>query len=156
MATPNVTEIVKTLRSLLNSSQNGLTERQLWRDFRETEGYAVPFKELGFRTFLQFLIDTKQFELLQTQDGVQIYAKLSKDSVHIAQLVASQNRVKPRKKATKPISMPRNAQQFRRGNNYAQAANVSQSHGFLCMFLVVFLLVDEFQERMFRSDDRVS
>lgn len=119
---PNKIEIVKTLRSLLNTSQHGLSERQLMRDFRELEGYNVPFRELGFRSFVQFLVDTKEFELLQTEEGVQVYAKLSKDSVHIAQLVASQNRTK-RKKTAKPTPiLSRNVQHFRRGDNSTQAA----------------------------------
>lgn len=104
---PNATDVVKTLRSLLNSTQNGLVERQLWRDFREMEGYAVPFKEFGFRTFVDFLKSTNEFELINTQDGYHIRAKLTQESIHIAELVSAQNRVKKKKSARPTPFVPR-------------------------------------------------
>lgn len=106
----NVSDVVKTLRSLLNSTQNGLLERQLLREFRDMEGVMLPFRDLGFNTFTQFLEASKEFELINTSEGVHVRAKLSKSSVHIAQLVESQNRVKRKKNAKSApfMSRPRN------------------------------------------------
>lgn len=98
----NASDVIKTLRSLLNSTQNGLNANQLMREFREMEGYAVPFQQLGFSTFVQFLQNSNEFEIQNTPNGPHIRAKLTKESVHIAKLVSSQNRGK-RKKNVKPI-----------------------------------------------------
>jgi hypothetical protein len=43
------------LRGLLVSSPHTITVDQLERDFRLQEGQNVPFRELGYPTFLKYL-----------------------------------------------------------------------------------------------------
>lgn len=123
---PNTTDVVKTLRSLLNSTPNGLIERQLWRDFKEMEGYPVPFRELGFGKFIDFLRATNEFELIQTSEGYHIRARLTKDSVHIAQLVSSQNRAKKKKNAKPMPFVPRRKIELE--NNWNPPTAYSQAY----------------------------
>lgn len=99
---PNMTDVVKALRSLLNSTQNGLLQKHLWRDFREMEGYTVPFKEFGYNTFTDFLIKSNEFELTNTQEGYHVRARLTANSIHITEMVSAQNRAR-KKKSAKPI-----------------------------------------------------
>ncbi|XP_031634675.1 uncharacterized protein LOC116347979 isoform X2 [Contarinia nasturtii] len=100
--TASASDVIKTLRSLLNSTQNGLLAKQLMREFREMEGYPVPFQQLGYTSFTHFLEKSNEFDLTNTVDGPHVRAKLTKESVHIAQLVSSQNRTK-KKKTSRPM-----------------------------------------------------
>lgn len=109
---PTASDVVKTLRGLLNSSQNGLMEKQLMRDYREMEGHVIPYQQFGFRSLIQFLEASNEFDLTNTRDGVHIRAKLAKESLHVAQLVESQNRLK-RKKNAKPMPPVPRARSFR-------------------------------------------
>jgi hypothetical protein len=43
------------LRGLLISTPNTITADQLERDFKLQEGQHVPFRELGYPTFLKYL-----------------------------------------------------------------------------------------------------
>lgn len=115
----NQSDVVKTLRSLLNSAQNGLSTNQLMRDYREMEGHPVPFREFGFNSLNDFLIKTNEFELMSTVNGPHVFAKLTKKSAHIAQLVDSQNRTKKKKNARPP---PRPIRNTRSTSNWNQTA----------------------------------
>lgn len=121
---PNGADIVKTLRSLLIPQKNGLLARHLMRDFRDLEGCVVPFHELGFKSFEQFLSSSNEFVLTQTPEGVHVYAKIKADSLHIAQLVASQNQNRPKKKKTaKPAPfVMRNNRNLRSDDNWTRTA----------------------------------
>lgn len=140
---PDKETVVKTLRSLLNTSKNGLLGSKsnwdaifgngkkgfvflsLWNiiiiyDFivhwknSEMEGIEIPYKAFGYQTLLDFLRDSKQFDFSSTNDGMHIRARLSQDSQHIVALVGSQNRDR-RKKSTK--SMPFYPQRFSSNGN---------------------------------------
>lgn len=122
-------DVVKTLRGLLNSAQNGLMEKQLMRDFREMEGYVIPYQQFGCRSLTEFLESSNEFDLTRTHEGLHVRAKLTKESVHLAQLVQSQNRVR-KKKSAKPMTfVPRNTQTFR-SNNWNNSARPQVRHCF--------------------------
>lgn len=124
---PNANDIVKTLRGLLNSAQNGLTTKQLMRDFREMEGCVVPYQALGYSSFVQFLTESNEFDLMNTPDGPHVFAKVTKESAHIAELVGRQNRIR-KKKSNLPARPPVRPQRFNRpANNYSNSYS-SYSH----------------------------
>lgn len=99
--------VVKTLRGLLNSTQNGLLEKQLRRDYRELEGCEIPYKSFGCNTLLDFLRTSNEFELLTTNDGIVVRAKLTQSSLHVVELVGTQNRAKKKKNAKSVPFIPR-------------------------------------------------
>lgn len=99
--------VVKTLRGLLNATQNGMMEKQLWRDFREMEGFVIPYRSFGFQTLVDFLRASNEFDLSNTVEGVHIRAKLSQASVHLAEMVQSQNRTKKKKSDRSMLFFPR-------------------------------------------------
>lgn len=99
--------VIKTLRGLLNTTPNGMPERQLWRDFRGIEGYEVPYKSYGYRTFIEFLQKSNEFDIANLPDGVHIRAKLSKASIHLAEMVQSQNRSKKKRSERNILFTPR-------------------------------------------------
>ena len=57
MSTPTAIaeELKMLLRALLISSKHGITVDQLERDFLEREGHEVPFRELGYPSFMKYL-----------------------------------------------------------------------------------------------------
>jgi hypothetical protein len=48
-------DVKKVLRGLLISSPHTITVFQLERDFEMQEGYNVPFRELGYPSFIKYL-----------------------------------------------------------------------------------------------------
>lgn len=104
---PNMDVVIKTMRGLLNISKNGLAERQLRREFRENEGYDIPYKSFGFNTLLDFLRSSNQFDLTSTNDGIQVRAKLMENSSHLVQMVRGQNCAKKKKNAKATPFVPR-------------------------------------------------
>lgn len=99
--------VVKTLRGLLNSTPNGLLERQLRRECKEMEGCEIPYKSFGCNTLLDFLRTSNQFELSTTNDGVVVQAKLTQSSMHVVELVGTQNRAKRKKNVKSMPFVPR-------------------------------------------------
>lgn len=113
----SVSDIVKTLRGLLNTTQNGLMERQLVKEYREMEGCLIPYQQFGYRTLGQFLEASQEFDLTNTHEGLHVRAKLAKETLHLTQMVESQNRTK-RKKTTKPMPfVSRYSRTFRPDSN---------------------------------------
>jgi hypothetical protein len=57
MSTPaaRAEDLKKLLRGLLISSPRAITVNQLERDFLQQEGHGVPFRELGYPSFLKYL-----------------------------------------------------------------------------------------------------
>lgn len=98
--------VVKTLRSLLNTTKNGLLEKQLRREFREMEGKDIPYKSLGYSTLLDFLRASGEFDLSTTNEGMNIRARVSQNSQHIVELVGSQNRSASDRRKKSAKSMP--------------------------------------------------
>jgi len=57
MSTPTARpeELKILLRALLISSPCAITVDQLERDFLQREGHGVPFRELGYHSFMMYL-----------------------------------------------------------------------------------------------------
>jgi hypothetical protein len=57
MSTPAVgaEDLKKILRSLIVSSPQNITVDQLERDFLLQEGHVVPFRKLGYPSFIKYL-----------------------------------------------------------------------------------------------------
>jgi len=57
MSTPaaRAEDLKKLLRGLLISSPRAITVDQLERDFFQQEGHGVPFRELGYPSFMKYL-----------------------------------------------------------------------------------------------------
>lgn len=68
------------------------------------EGHEIPYKSFGYNTLLDFLRASNEFDLITTNDGMLVYARVSQNSQHIVELVGMQNRQKRKKTTTK--SMP--------------------------------------------------
>jgi len=51
----DLNEIKINVRSLLTSSQKPLSILQLQRDYREQEGYTLPYRRLGFSSVIELL-----------------------------------------------------------------------------------------------------
>lgn len=100
-------EVIKSLRSLLNSTKTGLLEKQLRRDYREFEGIEIPYKSFGYSSLLDFLRATNEFDFVTTNDGIVVLAKLTETSQHVVDLVGTQNRVKKKKNAKSVPFIPR-------------------------------------------------
>lgn len=92
MATVDI--VVKVLRSLLIASRDGLSERQLRREYKEFEGTEIPYKNLGFSTLSDFLHSSDEFVLRTTNDGMHVQAKLRQNIIHMVEMVQTQNRTK--------------------------------------------------------------
>lgn len=94
------------------------------------EGYEIPYKSFGYNNLLDFLRASEEFDLNSTNDGMNIRARVSKNSQHIVELVVSQNRDR-RKKSSKAMPfIPRFNSNANR--NYSK---VCKSEGFSILFL---------------------
>lgn len=88
-------KIVSILRSLLISRpQNGMSIRELKRDFHEFEGLKIPLFE--FRTVEDFLRSSGEFIIENVRGELIIFEKPTAESSHMSKLVTEQNR--PRRK----------------------------------------------------------
>lgn len=105
MATVDI--VVKALRSLLIASRDGLSERQLRREYKEFEGTDIPYKNFGFNRLLDFLSSSNEFVLRTTNEGMHVQAKLSQNTIHMVEMVQTQNRVKKKKNAKATPFSPR-------------------------------------------------
>lgn len=90
--------VIKTVCALLTSAKNGLLTAEILKDYKETEGTALPFSTFGYATFDEFLKASGKFILTETSKGIKVCAKESKASAHNTKLVKDQNGSKAKKK----------------------------------------------------------
>lgn len=76
----NCTEIVKVIRTLLTSAKDGLLTQEIVDDYEQMEGKQMPFKALGYNTIEDLLHATNQFALIETEQGIKVMPKPSKDA----------------------------------------------------------------------------
>lgn len=116
--------LVKVLRSLINSRQDG-NIRYLSSDYLETAGCDIPYQRFGYRSLESFLLATGEFVVWPNQT---IVAKVSEASEHIQKLVAEQNANKKKRRVVpqrivpskRHVSKPFTMQQSVYSNAYAQ------------------------------------
>ncbi|XP_063916761.1 tudor domain-containing protein 5-like isoform X2 [Zophobas morio] len=99
-------EIKNILKGLLISNPFRSTQQQLWKDFQEMIGRAIPLRKLGFQTFDEYL--------RSIPDVVQVYGSgpsgeveaVTSKSQHINEMVLKQKKAVPksRKVYSRPIS----------------------------------------------------
>lgn len=80
MESRNSLEIVKAIRTLLTSAKNGLTADEIISDYEQMEGKQIPLKSLGYNKLEDLLLDTNQFALVETKQGIKVMSKPSKDA----------------------------------------------------------------------------
>uniref|UniRef100_A0A8D8M0A5 Tudor domain-containing protein 7 n=1 Tax=Cacopsylla melanoneura TaxID=428564 RepID=A0A8D8M0A5_9HEMI len=106
-----LSEVKLVVRGLLMSAQNGLSVRQLMKDFADEEGTPIPFKELGFTNPIAFLLsipDVVRFHTGSPDINCMAYPVASDNNRHIAELVAGQTSKKRTrsKSLRRPVSRP--------------------------------------------------
>lgn len=67
------------------------------------EGYDIPYTSFGYKTLIEFLRESGEFDLFSTTDGMIVRARVTERSQHIVALVESQNRGKKRANKSSPF-----------------------------------------------------
>lgn len=83
--------VIKEIRCLIATCKNGLYMKRLWREYKETTGEYIPFREFGFDSMEQFLRSTNQFILRSCDGDFVLMAKPTEESAHILKLIQNQN-----------------------------------------------------------------
>lgn len=94
MEAKNCNEIVKVIRTLLTSAKNGLLTNEIVDDYEQMEGKQIPLQALGYSTLEELLRDTNQFELNDTNQGIRVMSKPTKDGNAIKSTPNSPNKGK--------------------------------------------------------------
>lgn len=85
-------EMKIVLRALLLSAPMGLTAVEIERDYREAQGYGVPFRELGYNSTSDLVEDLKDVASCQWERGHAVFHGIAdKTTKHIKSLVSKQN-----------------------------------------------------------------
>lgn len=80
--------VIKVLRALVQSApSDGLLVQRLLADYKENEGYSMPFRELGFKSPEELILQSGEFVQINTRFGPKIIQKESDDSMHIQRYV---------------------------------------------------------------------
>ncbi|XP_076183305.1 uncharacterized protein LOC143155002 isoform X2 [Ptiloglossa arizonensis] len=105
MNSQNREDIEKTVLALLFSRKRECTLSELTKDYYETEGKAIPWRDLGYLTFLNFLQSMSKYVQIEYRDNVPYVKGIPSDkSKHVSKLVANQKDKKHivRRKLYKP------------------------------------------------------
>ncbi|XP_055086802.1 tudor domain-containing protein 7A isoform X1 [Periophthalmus magnuspinnatus] len=87
--------IKKMLRSVLQSSKNGVNISSLQADYKSLCGEAIPLKRLGFSNLEDYLRSIPSVVRLESRQGFLVcFATVCKETAHIAELVARQKNSK--------------------------------------------------------------
>lgn len=85
---PEYKTVIQEIRSILQSApSNGLTAKDLSRDYKDMVGNWVPFKRFGYNSIDDMLSASGEFIFKQTFDGIKIIQKETRQSAHINRLV---------------------------------------------------------------------
>ncbi|KAK7929331.1 hypothetical protein WMY93_005726 [Mugilogobius chulae] len=87
--------IKKMLRSVLQSSKNGVFINSLQAEYRSFCGETIPLKRLGFSSLEEYLRSIPSVVRLETRQGALLcFAAVCEETAHIAELVARQKNSK--------------------------------------------------------------
>ena len=91
----DVVFVRRMLRSLLVSEKNGLTPKQLVRDYQRFVGEAIPLSSLGFKSLMQLVSSMPDVIQVQKRAGGILLRGIPDESVkHIARMVKRQRQRK--------------------------------------------------------------
>ncbi|XP_056136395.1 tudor domain-containing protein 7A [Lampris incognitus] len=91
----DVESVKKKLRAVLLSSKDGVPLSRLRSDYLSMCGESIPLKQMGFTTLEDFLWSVPSVVRMEYRQGkLQCFAGLSKETVHLAELVAKQKNPK--------------------------------------------------------------
>uniref|UniRef100_A0A1A9ZFE4 HTH OST-type domain-containing protein n=1 Tax=Glossina pallidipes TaxID=7398 RepID=A0A1A9ZFE4_GLOPL len=99
--------IASIVRSIINAIKQPCFLRDVLAYYAEVENTSLPYRNLGYETPEDLLMETGEFTLKRSSNGdTVITAKLNEKSAHIVALVRDQKRNKPsRILATKPMGL---------------------------------------------------
>lgn len=121
----SLAETKEILRSLVISSPQTITIHELNRDFRNSEGYPIPYGKLGFSNlelFLRSLADT-----LYVDGNGNVRALESSKSKHIVQMVAKQKSATRARKNELEFRQSNSHHARQQNNNYYNSQNNMRS-----------------------------
>ena len=85
-------EVTIVLRALLLSAPLGLTAPEIERDFREAQGYGVPYRELGYNNTSDLVEDLRDVASCSWERGHAVFRGIAdKTTRHIQSMVSKQN-----------------------------------------------------------------
>ena len=92
MADFSLSDVKKRIRALLISCKGGCSPRNLYSDYKEVTGEAIPYEKLGYRSFMALIHDIPDAvsSRLTRDNRTMLYAVPDDKTRHIASMVAKQ------------------------------------------------------------------
>jgi hypothetical protein len=125
----NLKETVKiNIKSLLYSSRNGLTEKELFKEYQQIFGSTIPYEKLGYQSIIDLMRDLNDISTIQRHHGTNLpifFAIYDDQSLNLGSLVCRQlNRTKSLVENKRKMD----AQRYNNNNNHYYNNNYN-NHG---------------------------